>query len=325
MAVQGGELAAAGAEDVPFTPVDIPTGGDRAYVILATAAASVSLIIVGATTFFLLDKARPALQSAGVWEFFTTSVWNPTVGRFGVLGLMIGTTIIAAIAMVIAVPLGVAMALFINEYAPAKMRSPLTSMIDLLAALPSLIFGMWAFFALQKHLTPIANFFSTRLAVVPFMRAQGQSLTQSSFIAGVVVAVMTLPIVTSVSRDVMAQVPREQCEGALALGSTRWAMIRSVILPYARSGIVGASLLGFGRALGETIAVALVLSIQFRANTHIFTTGGGSIAAHIATSFGEAGPLERSALVAAGLALFLLTFLVNFLARMIVVRTVGEG
>jgi phosphate transport system permease protein len=325
MNIDSSNLAGATDEDVPFTPVDTPTGGDRAYVSLATAAASVSLIIVGATTFYLIDKARPALSAAGLWDFFTTSVWNPSVGRFGVLGLMIGTTIIAAIAMFIAVPLGVSMALFINEYAPGKLRGPLTSMIDLLAALPSLIFGMWAFFALQEHLTPIAHFLSTRLAVVPFLRADNQSLTQSSFIAGVVVAIMTLPIITSVSRDVMAQVPREQCEGALALGSTRWAMIRSVVLPYARSGIVGASLLGFGRALGETIAVALVISIQFRANTHILTTGGGSIAAHIATAFGEAGPLERSALVAAGLALFLLTFAVNFLARLIVVRTVGEG
>ncbi len=324
MALQS-DVLMADADDVPFAPVDVPTRGDRVFVALSVAAASMSLVIVGATTVFLVDKARPALSTTGAWDFFTTSVWNPSVGRFGVLGLMIGTTIIAAVAMVIAVPLSIAMALFINEYAPAKLRGVLTSMIDLLAALPSLIFGMWALFALQKHLLPVAHFLSTRLAVVPFLRSQGESLTQSSFIAGVAVAMMTLPIVTSVSRDVMAQVPREQCEGARALGSTRWGMIRSVILPFARSGIVGASLLGFGRALGETIAVALVISMQFRANTRILTTGGGSIAAHIATAFGEASDLERSALVAAGLALFLLTFAVNWLARLIVVRTVGEG
>jgi phosphate transport system permease protein len=326
MAVHGGDLiATADIPDTPFTPIDKPTGGDRAYVVLSTAAASVSLIIVGATTIFLVQKARPALSAAGTWSFFSTSVWNPLAGQFGVLGLMLGTTIIAAIAMLIAVPMGVGMALFINEYAPARLRTPLTSMIDLLAALPSLLFGMWAFFALQDHLVPVARFVSHRLAVVPFLRADnGEVLTQSSFIAGVVVAIMTLPIVTSVSRDVMAQVPRGQCEGALALGGTRWGMIRSVILPFARNGIVGASLLSFGRALGETIAVALILSPHIDVNTHVLTTGGGSIAAFIAIHFGEATDLERSALVAAGLALFLLTFAVNFLARAIVVRTVGK-
>jgi phosphate transport system permease protein len=320
MAVHGGEVLPSAFEDEPQIPVDRPTGGDRVYVFLTTAAASVSLLIVGATTFFLVKEARPALNASGVWNFFTTSIWNPSAGRFGVYGLLVGTMIIAAIAMVVAVPFGVAMALFINEYAPAWLRRPLTSMIDLLAALPSLIFGMWGFFALQDHLVPVAHFFSTRLAIVPFLRSDGESLTQSSFIAGVVVGIMIVPIITSVSRDVMAQCPREQCEGALALGGTRWGMVRAVILPFARSGIVGASLLGFGRALGETIAIALIIVISFQANTHVLTTGGGSIAAHIATAFGEAQKLERSALVAAGLALFLLTFAVNFLARLIVNR-----
>ncbi len=146
------------------------------------------------------------------------------------------------------------------------------------------------------------------------------ALVQSGFDAGVVVALMTLPIITSVSRDVMAQVPRDQCEGALALGGTRWGMIRDVILPFGRSGIVGAALLGFGRALGETIAVALIIAIVFKANFQIFSRGAGSIAALIATKFGEAGSLERSGLVAAGLALFLLTLGVNAAARRIVNR-----
>ncbi len=327
MALHGGEvLEALAVEDEPFLPVDRPTGGDRFYVALTTAAASVSLIVVGATTVFLVDKARPALSATGIWDFFTTSIWNPSTKRFGVLGLLEGTMIIAAIAMVIAVPAGIAMALFINEYAPAWLRRPLTSMIDLLAALPSLIFGMWGFFALQGHLVPVAHFLATRLSVVPFLRTpDGETLTQSSFIAGVVVGIMTLPIVTSVSRDVMAQCPREQCEGALALGGTRWGMVRAVILPFSRSGIVGASLLGFGRALGETIAVALLIVLVFRANTHVLTTGAGSVAAHIATSFGEAQPIEVSALVAAGLALFLLTFAVNFLARLIVNRAAPQS
>jgi phosphate transport system permease protein len=192
-------------------------------------------------------------------------------------------------------------------------------MIDLLAALPSLIFGMWALFALKDHLVPVARFLSTHLSVLPFLRAdQGSGFVGSSFIAGCVVAIMVLPIITSVTRDVMAQVPAEQCEGALALGATRWGMIRSVVLPFARSGIVGASLLGFGRALGETIAVALIISPVIRANPHILETGASSIAAYIAVHFGEANALERSGLVAAGLALFLVTFLVSLVAGFIV-------
>jgi len=326
MAVRGGELiAASDLDDSPFTPIDRATGGDRVYTAISTAAASVSLVIVGATTIFLFDKARPALGKAGVWKFFSTSVWNPTAGHFGVLGLLEGTMIIAGIAMLVAVPTGVAMALFINEYAPGWLRRPLTSMIDLLAALPSLIFGMWAFFALMKYMIPIAHFLSSRLSVVPFLHSSsGEELAQSSFIAGIVVGIMTLPIVTSVSRDVMAQVPRGQCEGALALGGTRWGMIRSVILPFARNGIIGASLLAFGRALGETIAVALIISPVITVNSHVLTRGGGSIAAWIAVHFGEANSIERSALVAAGLALFLLTLAVNFLARRIVGRAVGK-
>jgi phosphate transport system permease protein len=317
-------LVATDLDDVPFTPVDRHTGGDRTYAAIATAAASVSLIIVGATAIFLFTTARPALSAAGPLSFFTQSIWNPTVGRFGVLGLLIGTVIISTIAMVLAVPAGVGMALFINEYAPSWLKRPLTSMIDLLAALPSLLFGMWALFALKDHLTPIAHFLSSRLAVVPFLRAGNESLTGSSFIAGVVLAIMTMPIVCSVSRDVMAQVPRGQCEGALALGGTRWGMIRSVILPFARNGIVGASLLGFGRALGETIAVALIISPHIQANGRILTEGGGSIAAFIAIHFGEAASLERSALAAAGLALFILTFLVSYLARVVVGKAVGK-
>jgi phosphate transport system permease protein len=311
------------ALDVPRRPVIRRTTGDRVFRALATAAASVSLIIVGLTFIFLVDKARPALKAAGIWDFFTTSVWNPTVGSFGVLGLLLGTMIIAAVALTVGMPLGVAMALFINEYAPARLRRILTAIVDLLAALPSLLFGFWAFKALMGPLTGPAKFLGDHLAVVPFLAVKPDApLTQSSFIAGVVVGMMILPIIASISRDVMAQVPREQCEGALALGGTRWGMIRQVILPFARSGIVGAALLGFGRALGETIAVALIIVPVVQVNTHILEQGAGSIAAHIAIRFGEATELERSALVAAGLALFLLTFVVNLIARMIVQRTV---
>jgi phosphate transport system permease protein len=309
--------------DVPRRPIERRTTGDRIFVALSTAAASLSLVIVGLTLIFLVDKARPALATAGVWHFFSTSVWNPTAGRFGVLGLLEGTVILATVALCIGLPFGVSMALFINEYAPAGVRRLLTSIIDLLAALPSLLFGIWAFKALMGPLTGPAKFLGDHLAVVPFLAIRPEaSLTQSAFIAGVVVGIMILPIIASISRDVMAQVPREQCEGALALGGTRWGMIREVVLPFARSGIVGGALLGFGRALGETIAVALIIVPAVKVNTHILEQGAGSVAAWIAIHFGEASDLERSALVACGLALFLLTFVVNFFARLIVARSV---
>jgi phosphate transport system permease protein len=282
-----------------------------------------SLLIVGLTLVFLINGARPALARAGIWRFFSTSMWQPEIGRFGVFGLLLGTIVIATIALIIAVPMALAMALFINEYAPQRIRRPMTSVIDLLAALPSLLFGIWGLFALQDRLVPVAHWLSTHLAVLPFFRLSkpGVSMVESSFVAGVVVGIMIMPIIISVSRDVMAQVPREQCEGALALGGTRWGMIRDVVLPFGRSGIVGATLLGFGRALGETIAVALIIVLSFRANFHVLQSGAGSIAALIATRFGEASNLERSGLIAAGLALFLLTLAVNMLARRIVSRS----
>lgn len=309
-------------EDIPVRPRTRFTKGDRIFRATATVAASVSLVIVGLTLVFLIKESRPALESSGTWEFFTTSVWNPTVGTFGVAGLLIGTVIIAAIAMVVALPLALAMAIFINEYAPPRLSRPLTSLVDLLAALPSLLFGIWGFVALQPELIPIARWMTDHLSALPIFELSrpDATLTSSSFVAGIVVGIMILPIITSVSRDVMAQVPREQCEGALALGGTRWGMIRDVILPFARGGIVGASLLGFGRALGETIAVALLISPLANVNSHILTGGASSVAAHIAVHFGEANDLERSALVAAGLALFLLTFAVNLGARFIVRR-----
>jgi phosphate transport system permease protein len=308
--------------DVPKRPVAHPTPADRTFRIVATAAASVSLIIVGLTLIFLFKESRPALESTGIIDFFTSNTWNASVGHFGVLGLLIGTMIIAVIAMTIAVPLAIGMAIFINEYAPNAIKRPITSVIDLLAALPSLLFGIWGFFALQGRLEPTARWLSNHLSAIPIFGLSDPNarLVQSSFVAGIVVGIMILPIITSVSRDVMAQVPREQCEGALALGGTRWGMIRTVILPFGRSGIVGAALLGFGRALGETIAVAIIVSISFKANFHILESGAGSIAALIATRFGEASELERSGLVAAGLALFLLTLVVNLAARRIVNR-----
>lgn len=294
---------------------------DRIFQGMSATAAVSSLVIIGTTALFLVVKAEPVLAKVGIVDFVTKSEWNPGFERYGVLGLVGGTVLIASIALVVGVPLAIGLALFVNEYAPARVRRLLVSAIDLLAAMPSLLFGIWGYFALRGTLEGTSRWFADHLSAIPFFRIPPDAqLTKSGFAVGVVVGLMIMPIVTSVSRDVMAQCPREQCEGALALGGSRWGMIRAVILPFSRSGMVGATLLGFGRALGETIAIAIMITLTISTNTRVLTAGGGSIAAWIATKFGEAGELERSALVAAGLALFLLTLGVNLAARRIVNR-----
>lgn len=314
--------AGAGARpDEPRAIRSTPSRADRLFRGTTALAAGTSLVIIVTTASFLAWKAHPALSKVGYWEFLTTSVWNPTAGRVGVGGLLLGTALIALIALLVAVPLGVGLALFVCEYSPGRLRRPLTSAVDLLAALPSIVFGMWGLFALQGPLAGIAQWLADHLGSIPLFRAEhGDQLTRSAFIGGVVVGIMILPIVTSVSRDVMTQCPREQCEGALALGGSRWGMIRAVLFPFSRSGIVGAVLLGFGRALGETIAVAIIVAYQPEVNWRVLTQGGGSIAQLIALRFGEAQKFEISALIAAGLALFIVTLFVNLGARTIVRR-----
>ena len=298
------------------------TGGDRIFSNVATAAASVALVVIVATIVFLVSESRQAFRVSGVVGFFTKSVWNGSEGRFGVFGLLVGTAMIAAIAMLLAFPISIAMATFIVEYAPPRLARILTGAVDLLAALPSLLFGMWGRDALQGHLRPVGVWLSDHLVALPMLRvSDGAVLARSAFVAGVVVSFMITPTITSITRDVMSQIPRELCEGALGLGATRWGMLRSVSYPFARRGMLGATLLAFGRALGETIAVAIIISISIRANTHILEEGAGSIAAQIATRFGEASDVERSGLVAAGLALMLLSLGVGLVARRIVERS----
>jgi phosphate transport system permease protein len=308
----------------PITPADRPTRGDQVFRTLCTAAAMVALVIVVATVVFMLNEARPALRSSGIIDFFTDSVWEPTIGKFGVLGVLLGTIIIAALAMIVAIPSAIVMAIFINEYAPKGVARWLTTAVDLLAALPSLIFGIWGVNALQGQLIPIARWLSVHLVAIPVFRLTDDSvlLVKSSFIAGVVVGLMVLPIVCSISREVMGRVPRELCEAALALGGTRWGMIKSVVLPFGRSGVVSSFLLGFGRALGETIAVFYVIQLSIKVNWNVLESGGGSIASLIVIKFPEATQLERSGLVAAGLALLALTFSIGLMSRKIANRKV---
>lgn len=319
----------AGADDDrPIEYRQAPTIADRVFRLVSTGAALTSLAIVLLTLYFLTERARPAFHSSGIRYFLSRSVWGLGGRKFGVLGLLENTVIIAVIALIVAVPFSIAMALFINEYAPPRVRRPITSVIDLLAALPSLLFGIWGLFAFRGTQVKIAHWFAANLSVIPIFRLSPNqtTLVASSFEAGLVVSLMVVPIITSITRDVTAQVPRDQCEGALALGGTRWGMIRDVILPFGRNGIFGGILLGFGRALGETIAIVLIIGgVDFHVNTHVLAGqphgGTGSIASWIAIEFNQAQGLELSALVAAGLVLFVLTLLVNLIGRLIVSRT----
>jgi phosphate transport system permease protein len=311
-------------DDVPIRPHAAPTGPDVAFRLVAMVAALLSMVIVGVTLVFLILKALPAFRHSGVLNFFTTTTWVPNTGHFGVLGILENTVIIATIALFVGVPAALGLAIFINEYVPPRVKTIVTSLVDLLAALPSLLFAFWGKLAFEGTEVKLATWVNHHLSILPFFRLPvGQTtLAASSFEAGLVVGIMTIPIITSISRDVMAQVPREQCEGALALGGTRWGMIRTVILPFGRSGIIGGIILGFGRALGETIAVLFIISLAYPVNTHVLSPGSSSVSALIAELFNETiTPLGRSGLVAAGLSLFFLTLLVNLVARLIVSRS----
>jgi len=296
--------------------------GDRVFKLVAAAGASSVLVILGLVAVFLFVDATPAIHTAG-FKFLTTFEWNPdgTPAVFGIAAVMFGTTMIAVIALAVALPVAIGSALFVNEYAPARLGRPLVALLDLLAAVPSLIYGMWGLYYLQPHLMGPSRWLTDHLGFIPLFKTSRPVFGSSMFVAGIVVGLMVLPIVASVTREVLSQAPRVVCEAALALGSSRWGMIRSVVLPFGRSGIVGAAMLGLGRALGETIAIALILSFNFRIQTHILEPGGGSVAGLIANNFGEAGEAQRHALVAAGLALFVITLIVNTAARLIVNRT----
>jgi phosphate transport system permease protein len=304
------------------------TFADRLYRSAAVAGGATTFVILFLIGLFLLIQARPALQEQGLWRFLTQFEWG-TDADVGVAAVLFGTVLIALIALAIAVPLSVLTALFLTEFAPRWMRKPLTSLVDLMAAIPSIIYGLWGFFFLQPRLLGLAHWLTTYLGFIPIFKTEGTGsaiLAGSPFMAGVVVSLMVIPIATSVMREVFSQAPPVEREGALALGGTRWGMIRTVVLPFGRGGIVGGSMLGLGRALGETIAVAIIINAAYGVSFHVLQSGTNSIASLIALRFGEATTLGRSALIAAGLVLFLLTLVVNSIASLIVARSrSGKG
>jgi phosphate ABC transporter permease protein PstC len=299
---------------------------DRALKYGLTALAALILALIVYFFVRLVGEAHPAFAHQGVFGFVFGNDWNVSAEKFGALPLVVGTLITSALALLIGVPVAVATALYANELCPLRLRGVLTVLVELLAAVPSVVYGLWGIFFLAPKLQGAEQWVADRLSFIPFIGG-GTVTIPNYFVAGLILAIMILPIVSAIAREVMATVPSDQKEAALGLGATRWEMIRTAVLPYCRAGIVGGAMLGLGRAIGETIAVTIVIGDAPQMGKHLFGQGY-SLAAVIANEFGEATGLHRSALFAAGLVLFVLTLLVNALARVLVSRasrTRGSG
>jgi phosphate transport system permease protein len=290
--------------------------GDRVFSWITTSAGLIIVVALAGVALFLLFEGIPAITARPAelpdGRSFVSYVWP----------LLFGTMLASTIALTIATPLAIGIALFLTQYAPARIAAPFAYLIDLLAAVPSVVFGLWGANFLGPQLVPLYGWLAQHLSWVPLFAGPASATGRTMFTAGVVLAIMILPIVTALCREVFRQAPRLQQEAALALGATRWEMIRSVVLPFGRSGIISATLLGLGRALGETMAVALVLSVSGGVTFNVIGSSNPStIAANIVLKFPESTGLEVNALIASGLVLFVITFLVNLLGRVVVRRT----
>jgi phosphate transport system permease protein len=303
---------------------------DRVFRGVARGGGSLVLVIMALVGVFLAYRAWEALRKGGV-AFLTTQDWNPDGGGFGIAAVIVGTALIALVAVLGAIPLAMGAALYISEYAPQRIRRTLISVVDLMAAVPSVVYGLWGAFFLQWKVISLSRWLSDWFGWIPLFRVDGVRrgdplasptvYTSSTFIAGIVVALMVAPIACSIMREAFGQAPAGEREGAYALGATRWGMIRSVVLPFGRGAVIGGTMLGLGRALGETIAVVMIISPVFKIQPHILQNGTSSVSSLIALRYGEASPFAISALMAAGLALFALTLLVNFAAASVVARS----
>ncbi len=294
--------------------------GDVPFRFASTGAGIVLLAIMAAIGVFLVVKAVPALQ-ANTSNFLTEKTWTPNAvePQFGIAALAFGTVLSSFLALIIATPVAIGVALFISHYAPRRLAAVLGYVVDLLAAVPSVVYGLWGVAFLVPFMRGPSEFLNTYFAWIPLFGGD-QVVGKSMLTASIVLAIMILPIIAAISREVFLQAPKMQEEAALALGATRWEMIRMSVLPFGRPGIISAAMLGLGRAMGETIAVALILPATFGISFQILGPNGNSIAANIANGFGEATTIGRGALIASGLVLFLITLVVNMGARMIIAR-----
>ncbi|MFT4211116.1 MAG: phosphate ABC transporter permease subunit PstC [Microbacterium sp.] len=301
--------------------------GDRVFLGLSSGAAWLILVILAGVAIFLIIQAVPAITAN--WST-ASEILDPTAGNtvgfsdfWSYVGpLIFGTIWASLLALLMGAPVAIGIALFISHYAPRRIAGVLGYIIDLLAAVPSVVFGLWGLYTVRSFLTPFNDFAADYLSWLPFFSPDASAAGGTILAGAMVLAIMILPIITSISREIFLQTPRLHEEAALALGATTWEMIRMAVFPYARSGVVSAILLGLGRALGETMAIAMIVSPQFIYSFVLNSNDNpGTIAANIALQFGGSNGLQREVLIATGLALFVISFAVNFLARWIIGRS----
>jgi phosphate transport system permease protein len=315
------------------TPRRIDSGRtltDRIFHGFARSIGLFVLLLTGSIGLFLGYQSIPTLHRYGL-HFFTVTDWQPELDHIGIASVLLGTVTVALVALVVAFPLAFLTALFISEYAPTWLKPTLVSLVDLMAAIPSIVFGLWGFFFLQPHVIYISRWINVHFGWIPIFHVTDASTNAadwpqtryaaSAFIAGLTVSMMVVPLACAVMRGVFAQAPLGEREAAYALGATRWGMIRRVVLPFGRGGIIGGTMLGLGRALGETIAVLLIISPAFDAKIRPLEIGTETTSALIAGRFGEATAAQLSALLTAGFVLFLMTLLVNTAAAVFVTRS----
>lgn len=318
-----------------MTTVDTPTPRemtviynreDKIFRGVVTGGALTSLLVLGAIGIFLFLRGAEIFRDNGL-RFITGTNWTVGSGDgiipddFSIGAMLAGTVIVSLIALIIAFPLAIGGALYLEFYAPRSLRKPLVTMLDLAASIPSLIFGLWGIQVFTSFGERWAILINNWLGFIPIFDVQFENFGRSPFIAGCVLGSLIIPITTSVAREVYSRTPRDLIDTCYALGGTKWGAIRSVVIPYGKSGVIGGAMLGLGRALGETVAVYLLLNLVFRYNFRILESEGGNVASLIATKFGEATDYEIKALVAAGFVLFLLTLVVNMTATTIVQRS----
>ena len=310
------------------TPREIttqPRRSDQIFRAVVTIGGMTSLVILGLIALFLSLKGISVLR-VEKFSFLTESKWEVlqdaegkiAESTFGLGAMLIGTFLTALIAVIVGVPIAVLSALYLTFYARGPVKKLLVSLIDLMAAFPSLLFGFWGFIVLMSSGEYWAKLLNKYLGFIPIFGVPAPIFERSLFIAGLVLAIMIIPIVTAISREIFDQTPLDRIQAAYALGASKLAMIRAVVIPYGRGGVVGGAMLGLGRAMGETVAVYTVLNIVYQINWQVLFGAGGNVASIILLKFGEAGPEEIDALMAAGLVLFLLTLVVNAMSDILI-------
>lgn len=310
----------------PDGPTDLSSSdrgavADRAFSGAAMGAGVAILAVLGLIAWATISKAWPAFAEQGT-GFITVDRWAPSEDVFGALSMVYGTFVVSAIALLASVPVSIGIALFTTEVAPRRVRSVITLVVDLLAAVPSVVYGLWGVLFVAPSVAPLFHSISNVVGDWPVLGALfggGGGSGRSFLTAGLILALMITPIITSVTREVLATVPRGEKDAALALGATRWEMIRGAVLPHSFGGMVGATMLGLGRAMGETIAVALTIGSSFQITTELFESGA-AMPSTIALEWGESSGQHRAALIGLGVVLFAATIAVNSAARAIVAR-----